>query len=107
MLDPAKVWESCPKSSFSAFEKKSENGAQQASILVPFLSPNRAQLRKKGVPKIVLKNVAPPDANNYLFTCQEAPGEAASHAHCTDKKQLFEQHFKHCLRFTRKNVDLA
>ncbi len=53
---------------------------------------------KKGV---LLKSHEP------LFTGQEAPGEAASRAHCTDKKQLFEQQLKHCSRFLQKKVDWA
>ena len=50
---------------------------------------------------------APPESNSHLFQCQEAPGEAASRAHCTDKKQLFEQQLKHCSRFLQKKVDWA
>ena len=50
---------------------------------------------------------APPESNSHLFQCQEAPGEAASRAHCTDKKQLFEQQLKHCSRFLEEKVDWA
>ena len=61
---------------------------------------------KQGTPKRLQKS-APPESNKYLFTGQEAPGEAASRARCTDKKQLFEQQLKHCLRFLQKKVDWA
>ena len=47
--------------------------------------------------KNALKKGAPPDSNECVFTGREAPGEAASRAHRTDKKQLFEQQLKHCL----------
>ena len=57
---------------------------------------------KKGVLKTASKNGAPPKSNDPLFTGQEAPGEAASRARCTNKKQLFEQQLKHCLRFLQK-----
>ena len=62
---------------------------------------------KKWVPKTASKKGAPPDSNTTLLTGQEAPGEAASRAHCTDKKQLFEQQLKHCSRFLQKKVDWA
>ena len=62
---------------------------------------------KKGVPKTASEKGAPPDSKGTLFQCQEAPGEAASHARCTDKKQLFEQQLKHCSRFLQKKVDWA
>ena len=62
---------------------------------------------KKWVPKTASKKGAPPDSNKTLLTGQEAPGEAASRARCTDKKQLFEQQLKHCLRFLQKKVDWA
>ena len=42
-----------------------------------------------------------------LYSGQEAPGEAASRAHCTDKKQLLEQQLKHCSRFLEKKMDWA
>ena len=58
---------------------------------------------KKWVPKTASKKGAPPDSNKTLFQCQEAPGEAASRAHCTNKKQLFEQQLKHYIwDFCRK-----
>ena len=38
---------------------------------------------------------------------QEAPGEAASRARCTEKKQLLEQQLKHCSRFEQKKMDWA
>ena len=57
--------------------------------------------------KNCLKRGAPPESNNTLSVGQEAPGEAASHAHCTDKKQLFEQELKQCSRFLQKKVDWA
>jgi len=53
------------------------------------------------------KKGAPPDSNECLFTGQEAPGEAASRAHCTDRKQLFEQQLKHFSRCLQKKVDWA
>ena len=62
---------------------------------------------KKEASKTASKKGAPPKSNNHLFTGQEAPGEAASRAHCTDKKQLFEQQLKHCSRFLQKKVDWA
>ena len=90
-LDLAKVWEGCSKSSFSAFEKKSENGGQQASILVPFLEPNRAQLRKNGDPKIVPKKGALPDSNETLFPGREAPGDGPRVRIFNNKEQLLGQ----------------
>ena len=57
--------------------------------------------------KNCFKKGAPPKSNDTLFQCQEAPGEAASRARCTDKKQLFEQQLKHCLSFLQKKVDWA
>ena len=45
---------------------------------------------KKWVPKTASKKGAPPDSNETLSVGQEAPGEAASRARCTDKKQLFD-----------------
>ena len=62
---------------------------------------------KKEASKIASKKGAPPKSNKSLLTCQEAPGEAASRAHCTDKKQLFEQQLKHCFRFLQKKVEWA
>ena len=50
---------------------------------------------KKGVPRTASKKGAPPKSNN------------TSRAHCTDKKQLFEQQMKHCSRFLHKKVDWA
>ena len=61
---------------------------------------------KKWVPKTASKKGAPPESNGEL-TCQEAPGEAASRARCTNKKQSFEQQLKHCFRFLKKKVDWA
>ena len=55
----------------------------------------------------MLQKSGPPKSNNTLSAGQEAPGEAASRAHCTDKKQLFEQQLKHCSRFLQKKVDWA
>ena len=40
-----------------------------------------------------------------LFTGREAPGEAGSRAHCTNKKQLFEQHLKHFSKILQKKVN--
>ena len=48
------------------------------------------------------KKGCPSESNAYLFPCQGAPGEAASRAHCSDKKQLFEQQLKHCSKFLLK-----
>ena len=62
---------------------------------------------KKDVSKTALKKGVPPESNSSLFTGREAPGEAASRAHCSDKKQLFEQQLKHCSRFLQKKVDWA
>ena len=62
---------------------------------------------KKGVPKTASKKGAQPESNETLFTGREAPGEAASRARCSDKKQLFEQQLKHCSRFLQKKVDWA
>ena len=54
---------------------------------------------KKEVSKNRSKNSTPPDAKGILSAGLEAPGEAASRAHCTNKKQLFEQQLKQCSRF--------
>ena len=62
---------------------------------------------KKCASKTASKKGGPPDSNDTLLTCQEAPGEAASRAHCTDKKQLFEQQLKHCSSFLHKKVGWA
>ena len=62
---------------------------------------------KNCVPTTASKKGAPPESNNTLSVGQEAPGEAASRAHCTDKKQLFEQQLKHRSRFLQKKVDRA
>ena len=62
---------------------------------------------KKEGSKNASKKAAPPDSNSSLLTGQGAPGEAASRAHCTDKKQLFEQQLKHCSRYLQKKVDWA
>ena len=61
----------------------------------------------KKASKTVSRKGGPPKSNGYLFTGQKAPGEAASRAHCTNKKQLFEQQLKHRLRFLQKKVDWA
>ena len=53
------------------------------------------------------KKGAPPVSNTTLLIGQEAPGEAASRARCTNKKQLFEQQLKHCLGFLQKKMDWA
>ena len=58
---------------------------------------------KHGSQKLFKKG-APPKSNKTLSVGQEAPGEAASRARCTDKKQLFEQQLKHCLRFLQKKM---
>ena len=59
---------------------------------------------KKGVPKTASKKGVPPISNEELFTGREAPGEAASRARCSDKKQLFEQQLKHYSKFWHKKV---
>ena len=79
------------KIKFSAFEQMSENGARQASFLVPYLNQHRTRLRKKGVPKIVPKKGAPQDANETLLPGREAPGDGASRAHFQQQKQQFGQ----------------
>ena len=60
---------------------------------------------KKGVPETASKKRDPPDSNGTLFACQEAPGDAASRAHFSNKKQLFEQQFKHCSVRLQKKVN--
>ena len=57
--------------------------------------------------KNCFKKSVPPDSNYGLFPDPEAPGEAASRARCSDKKQLFEQQLKHCSRFWPKKVKWA
>ena len=64
-------------------------------------------MRKNGFQKLLQKKVALQSQTGGALTGQEAPGEAASRARCTDKKQLFEQQLKHCLRFLQKKVDWA
>ena len=61
----------------------------------------------KRVSQNASKQGVPPDSNGTLFPGQEAPGAAASRAHFSDKKQLFEQQLKHCPRFLQKKVDRA
>ena len=60
---------------------------------------------EKSSSKTSSKKVPCQSQTGHLFQCQEAPGEAASRAHRTDKKQLFEQQLKHCSRFLQKKVD--
>ena len=50
---------------------------------------------KKETLETASKKGVPSESNQKFFTGQEAPGEAASRAHCSDKKQLFEQQLKH------------
>jgi hypothetical protein len=57
-------------------------------------------LVKQRVPKTGTKKGDPPDSNKKLFPCPEAPGAAASRAHFSNKKQLFEQQLKHCSKFS-------
>ena len=64
-------------------------------------------MKQSVLKKDCFKKGALPKSNTHLFTGQEAPGEAASRAHCTDKKQLFEQQLKHRSRFLNKKVDWA
>ena len=90
-LDLAKVWEGCSKSSFSAFEKKSENGGQQASILVPFLKPNRAQLRKKWGSKNRSKKGCPPRLKRHSIPRPGSSWGRDSRAHFQQQKQQFGQ----------------
>ena len=63
-------------------------------------------LCEKRRPKNASKKGAPPKANKELSAGQEAPGEAASRAHFSDKKQLFEQQLKHCSKFLQKKSEL-
>ena len=89
------------------FINKRSSGVQHGPIWAQVYVRNVIFARKKEASKNASKKGAPPDSNRYLFTCREAPGEAASRAHCTDKKQLFEQQLKHCSRFLKKKGDWA
>ena len=60
-----------------------------------------------GASKNIYKKCDLPNSNKTLFQCQGAPGEAASRAHCSDKKQLFEQQLKHFSKFLQKKVAWA
>ena len=62
---------------------------------------------KKNASKHVSKKGASPKANKGLSAGREGPGEAASRAHFSDKKQLFEQRLKHCSRFLQKKLNWA
>ena len=79
----------------------------QMSHFLSICWPNMWFLCEKVGSKNCFKKGAPPDSKESLLTGQEAPGEAASRARCTNKKQLFEQQLKHCFRFLQKKVDWA
>ena len=79
----------------------------QMSHFLNHVWPHIRCLCEKNGSKNCFKKGCPPKSNNTLFQCQEAPGETASRARCTNKKQLFEQQLKHCLRFLPKKVDWA
>ena len=64
-------------------------------------------LAKKAFQKDVQKKVTPPDGNEGLSPCQEAPGQAATIKKCSSKKQLFEQMLKQLFEFLFENVDYA
>ena len=57
--------------------------------------------------KKIFKKVPRPSQIPNQFPCGEAPREAASRAHYSNKKQLFEQKLKHCSRFLQKKLDWA
>jgi len=95
---------------FSVFVVFLKKGSLKSLNLVNFgvifCKKNDVCVEKEG-PKTGSKKGAPPDSNAGLFPCPEAPGAAASRAHCSDKKQLFEQQLKHCSRFLQKKVNWA
>ena len=64
--------------------------------------PNMWFLCEKMVPKTASKKGAPPVSNSHLFQCQEAPGEAASRAHCTNKKSCSSNSWSTVWDFCRK-----
>ena len=72
-----------------------------------FLDDKCAVCVKKRGFKNCFKKSVPSKSNETLFQCQEAPGEAASRAHCSDKKQFFEQQLKYCSRFLQKKTNWA
>ena len=59
---------------------------------------------KKDASKNASKKGVPPDSNRTLFTGRKAPGEAASRARFSHKKQLFGQQLKHCSKSLQKNM---
>ena len=69
-----------------------------------FFDPNVTFGVENWSQKVVPEKGAPPDSNGELLTDPEAPGAAASRAHCSNKKQLFEQQLKHCSKFLQKKV---
>ena len=64
-------------------------------------------LAKKALQNLFQKKRAPPDSNDYLFPCQEAPGQAATIKNYSSKKHLFEHMLKQLFEFLFENVDLA
>ena len=60
---------------------------------------------KKGASKFASKKGVPPESNDYLFPCPEAPGQAATIKNCSSKKQLFEHKLKQLFEFLFENVD--
>ena len=59
---------------------------------------------EKRILQQMLKKGVPPESNYPLFRCQEAPWQTPSRAHFSNKKQLFEQQFKHCSMLLREKV---
>ena len=57
---------------------------------MPFGSPFCTIFQKKTVPEIALKKGSPQHENDTLWTRPEAPREAASRAHFSNKKKQFE-----------------
>ena len=61
LLDLPKLCEGYQKTRFRRFQKKSENGTQQASLWAPFGDHFGGLLANKGVPKIGSKKGTPSD----------------------------------------------
>ena len=64
---------------------------------MPFGGPFGTMFQKKTVPEISLTTRAPQHENKTSSTCPEAPREAASRAHFSNKKQQFEHRFQQLL----------